>query len=96
MQLDEATSVLARGIRAEDAEPGGALQLLATVARKQGDTVAERSSLEELVAGSADNVSALQRLIELCREQSEWQPMLDYSSSLLAVQPMIPAGHEGV
>ena len=79
-----------------DAESGGALEAVATCARELGETSIEQAALENIVAVSSDNTSALQRLIELAREGEQWQNMLDYSQQFLAVQPLATIGHESL
>ncbi len=84
------------GLYPQDANPGGALELSASIARKLKDVAAEQASLEKLVKYSADNVPALQRLVQISMDSEEWDQLFDYSTRLLAVQPLIPAGHEGL
>ncbi len=78
----------------QDAEAGGALDMLARIARETQDKQLEIESLEQMVSLSSDNVPALLRLTVLCREAKSWEALAKYSSHLLAVQPLIPSGHE--
>lgn len=78
----------------QDSDAGGALDMLATIARELEDQELELTNLQEMANLSSDNVPALMRLIVLCREAKSWDALLKYSSQLLAVQPLIPTGHE--
>ncbi len=79
-----------------DASAGGGLEMMAAIARQLDDVDLERDALERLVGASADNVSALLRLIDLDREAQRFEAMEKHARGLLAVQPLIPAGHEAM
>lgn len=79
-----------------DTDPNGGLELLAEIARKLDDPSRERDALEEIAKYSADNLPALLRLLTLCREAQNWKELEIFSEKLLAVQPLIPTGHEGL
>ncbi len=78
----------------QDGEAGGALEMLATIARAVKDSELELQTLQEIVSLSSDNVPALLRLTVLSRQAKSWEALLKHSSQLLAVQPLIPTGHE--
>jgi tetratricopeptide (TPR) repeat protein len=80
----------------EDSDAGGALDLLAIAAREAGDAELERQTLERWVAMSADHLPPLLRLVALCREAEQWQDVVKHSTHLLAVQPLLPTGHEAL
>lgn len=80
----------------EDTTPGGALDSLIGIALKMEDTAAERKALLRMVELTSDNVRALLRLIELTRADEQWRELASFSSQLLAVQPLITTGHEGL
>ncbi|MGN6545942.1 MAG: tetratricopeptide repeat protein [Aureliella sp.] len=94
-QWDDALGVLKQldKLWSEDAESGGTLESLAAVYRKLERTDDEQAALERLVKHSSDNVPALLRLIELAEEAEDWQRVADWADRLLAVQPLITAGH---
>lgn len=80
----------------DDFEPGGAQDLLVACARRAGDVELEAETLEKILAATSDNVPALQRLLEVRREQNDWASVLKLARELLAVQPLIPTGHEAL
>jgi Flp pilus assembly protein TadD len=45
---------------------------------------------------SSDSLSAMIRLIAICREEEDWSGLEDNARKLLAVQPLIATGHEGL
>lgn len=79
-----------------DSDPGGALELLVTIAQGLQDTALERQSLAQLLKYSSDNVPALRRISTLCREAEDWTNLATYSRTLLAVQPLVSAGHRNL
>lgn len=79
-----------------DAESGGTLEGLALVYRKLEQTDDERAVLERIVSHSSDNVGALVRLIELAKEREDWQGVARFAEKLLAVQPLVTAGHSAL
>ncbi len=80
----------------QDSDAGGALELLATAARELKETELERETLQRWVAVSSDNLPALLRLVVLCREAQDWPAVAKYANQLLAVQPLLPTGHEAL
>ena len=92
--LDEAKKL--EELYPTDTSENGCLELLATIARKLQDEELEQQTLKKIVDLSPDNVPALVRLIDMAREKEEWESVLDLSERLLAVQPLITTGHEGV
>lgn len=80
----------------EDSDMGGGLDLLATAAREAGRGDLERETLERWVTISADRVPPLLRLISLCREAGQWEAVAQHAAHLLAVQPLLPTGHEAL
>jgi len=80
----------------EDSDAGGAFDLLATAARGAGDSQLERQTLERWVTLSADYLPPLRRLIALSRENEEWPAVAQHATHLMAVQPLLPTGHEAL
>ena len=80
----------------QDSDAGGAVELLATAARELKETELERETLQRWVAVSSDNLRALLRLVVLCREAEDWPALAKYANQLLAVQPLLPTGHEAL
>ena len=81
-----------RDLKTLTGDRGGPLELLAQVYRKLGDTKAERIVLEETVANSSDALPALRRLIDLAREDGQWDSVQEYAANVIAINPMLPEG----
>lgn len=101
IQLEKWSDALEEAKKLEELYPtdtseNGCLELLATIARKLQDEELEQQTLKKIVDLSPDNVPALVRLIDMAREKEEWESVVDLSERLLAVQPLITTGHEGV
>ena len=73
-------------------ERGGPLELLAQVYQKLGDAKAERKALSDIVASSSDALPSLRRLIDLSREDGNWQLVKQFAGSVIAINPMLPEG----
>ncbi len=80
----------------EDSTTGGAIDSQIQIAREMEDVDAERRALQRMVELTSDNVAAILRLIELAHSAEQWSELADYSNQLLAVQPLITTGHEGL
>lgn len=78
----------------QDTDPGGAFALLTTAQRQLGDSDNERETLQQWVALTSDNLPALLRLVALHRQSQNWPELRQVASHLLAVQPLLPTGHE--
>ncbi len=83
VQLDAVT-----GVR------GGPLEMLAVVYRNLDDTKAERDTLDRIATLSSDPLPTLRRLIELSVEEENWEKTLEYAEKYLAIQPLLPDGHQ--
>jgi tetratricopeptide (TPR) repeat protein len=83
-----------RQLYPDDAGETGGLATKANIARLTNDEDLERQTLSELTNYSNDNVLALLRLIELHRNSEDWEGLAIAAEKLLAVQPLIGAGHE--
>jgi tetratricopeptide (TPR) repeat protein len=92
----EARKVLERlyELYPEDTSPGNALELLAAVHRQTQDAPAEREALEELARLDCDSVDAYRRLMELALQEGDWPAVARGAERLLAVNPLLPMGHE--
>ena len=80
----------------EDTDRGGGFDLLVTALRELGQTERERLTLQRWVTLTSDNLPALMRLMGLCREVQDWPAVAQYAAQLLAVQPLLPTGHEAL
>lgn len=80
----------------EDSAPGGALDLVAQISGALGDKATELEYLKKINALSSDNVPVLIKLISDARKKEDWEALEEYSSKLLAVQPLLASGHEGL
>ncbi|NQT11733.1 MAG: tetratricopeptide repeat protein, partial [Planctomycetes bacterium] len=70
--------------------------LLAAVHRELGETEAEQSVLEKLVALDADAVEANLRLAELSETAEDWERLTAAAERLLAINPLIRAPHRSL
>ena len=77
-------------------ERGDPLELLSVVYRNLGDINEERKALERKVELSSDALPSLRRLIEISRMQSNWEAINDYAQKLIAINPLLPEGHEAI
>lgn len=77
----------------DDTSEGSGLSVQATVARATENKELERKSLSELVSYASDNVPVLLRLLELTKDEQDWEAHAQAADKLLAVQPLIAAGH---
>ncbi len=80
----------------QDSDAGGAFDMLAAALRELGDAEAELEILQRWVALSSDHLPARLRLIALTRSAQDWQELAEAASKLLAVQPLLPTGHEAL
>lgn len=74
-------------------ERGGVLEELAGLYRTLEETEREREALREWVERSSDALPGLIRLIELGREQQDWEQVRADAERVLAIQPLRPVGH---
>jgi tetratricopeptide (TPR) repeat protein len=77
-----------------DTSPDSAARQLARVYRQLQQPDAEARVLTTLVECDGQAVDACQRLMELAVEQQDWPRLRDAALRLLAVNPLIPVGHE--
>lgn len=79
-----------------DIEPGGGLESLAMASRKADATDMERQALQAIVAGTSDRLTFMLRLLEVYESDKEWSSVLETAQKVVAVQPLIPRGHEAI
>lgn len=77
-------------------ERGGPLEQLASVYRELDETEKEWETLKLVDANSSDALQALTRLIELARDKDDWESVLTYANKWIAIQPLLPIGHEAL
>ena len=77
-----------------DTSPQNAARQLARVYRQLDDRDAERRVLTELAELDGEATDVYGRLMELAVQQQQWDALRQESLRLLAVNPLIPAGHE--
>lgn len=75
-------------------ERGGVLEELAGLYQTLEDTERERAVLREWVGRSSDALPGLIRLIELGREEEDWEQVRADCERVLAIQPLLPIGHQ--
>jgi tetratricopeptide (TPR) repeat protein len=74
-------------------EQGDPLEMLARVYRELGQADAERETLQRIVSLSSDALPALRRLIELAREEENWDLVAEYAAKVNSVNPLLAEGH---
>ncbi len=77
-------------------ESGDPLVLLARVYRELGEPDQERETLEQLVSLSSNSLPALRRLIEISREREQWERVAMFADQILAINPLLPEGHQAL
>jgi tetratricopeptide (TPR) repeat protein len=70
------------------------LELLAIIHRRLEDTAAEREALDKLAKLDCDSMDVYRRLMELAAEDADWQAVAENAHRMLAVNPLLPVGHE--
>ncbi len=85
-----------RTLSAVSGERGGPLEMLAMAYQESEDAEKEKQVLLQIIAQSSDALPALQRLIAMETAQENWQNVATYAESVLAIQPLLPAGHESL
>ena len=95
-EFQEAERVLApiRERFPQDRQRGGVLAMLARVYREQGQSSKEREVLKSLVVLNDRAIEAYARLAELAQESGDWKTVRDNAQRYIAVQPLLPKGHE--
>ena len=68
--------------------------LLARIHREMDQPKKEQAALEELVKLDANSVENYSRLLQLTSETKQWDKTKLYARRLLAVNPLIPKGHQ--
>ena len=77
-------------------ERGDPLEMLARVYRELLQVKAERETLQQIVSLSSDALPALRRLIELAREEENWDLVAQYAAKVNSINPLLPDGHMAV
>lgn len=85
-----------RDLEALTGERGDPLELLALVYRELGEESAEMETLKKKIALSSDALPSLRRLISIAREEKEWDAIYDYAQKFIAINPLLPEGHEAI
>jgi len=68
-------------------------RILAAATSGLGETFQEGWNLEKYVALNADAVDPRLRLIEIAMGKGDWKQVRTQAEQLLAINPLIPAGH---
>ena len=77
-----------------DTSAGNAANLMATAYRNLGDAEAEEKLLRHLAVIQPDAIEIYRRLMELDRAAENWQQLYEHAQRYLAVNPLLPEGHE--
>jgi tetratricopeptide (TPR) repeat protein len=85
-----------KGLYPEYVGAENAYVLLANVARQTSNPAAEHAILEELAARDGDATAAYLRLLELDAAAGDWRNVARNARRMLAVNPLIPAGHRAL
>ena len=83
-----------KALHPSDRDGGGVYALLGLLYRKSEDKDKELEALSKLASLNDRALEAYQRLIELETENENWPKVHENAERYLAVQPMIPFGHE--
>ncbi|EMI45130.1 tetratricopeptide repeat protein [Rhodopirellula sp. SWK7] len=75
-------------------ERGGPMEMLALAYQQTGDVESEKRVLLKLIKRSSDALPALKRLIEMESIQENWGDVASFAEAVLAIQPLLPIGHE--
>tara|TARA_R110002049_G_scaffold4601_5_gene32214 strand:+ start:301266 stop:303932 length:2667 start_codon:yes stop_codon:yes gene_type:complete len=75
---------------------GGPLEMLATVYRKAGEIDKEREIHRQIVELSSDALPSLVRLIDIARDEQDWESVLQDAHLLMSINPLLPYGHQRV
>ncbi|MGB7325673.1 MAG: tetratricopeptide repeat protein [Rubripirellula sp.] len=75
---------------------GGLLEKLATVYRELDDVASEKETLVQITQLTSDSLSSLDRLIQIARDQGDYNSMQSFGQQFLAIQPLIETGHTAV
>lgn len=78
----------------EDVSDGCATALRAELAQQVGDGPKERSYRQQLVDHRPADLVSLRRLAELAAEEEDWEAVRNAAEAILAVQPLLPDGHQ--
>ncbi|WP_237607708.1 tetratricopeptide repeat protein [Roseimaritima sediminicola] len=78
---------------AEDASDGCATELRARAAAARGRTDAERKHLLWLAERRDDDLATYDRAATLAAQQEQWTQVRELAQQILAVNPLVPAGH---
>lgn len=93
-EVAEKTLLELRKLHPEDRNGGGSLALLGLVYRKTKQVEREKEVLSELARLNDRALDAYLRLIELCAAEEDWEVVRENALRYLAVQPMLPTGHQ--
>ncbi len=95
---EKANELLDRLIEAYPDQRGrdGALYLAAVVAKNQKDIEAEKNFLEKLAAIDGDITEAYIRLMQIAREQEDWESLKINAERYLAVNPLVARPYEAL
>ncbi len=77
-----------------DGSPGCATELRARLAARQGDVTTELKHLQALHRLRDDDLPTYRRIAEIAIEREDWELLASMSAAMLAVNPLLPAGHE--
>ena len=88
------TLEILRGHGVASGERGGVLEELAGIYERLEETEREREVLRAWVERASDALPGLLRLIDLARQEKGWESILGDASRVLAIQPLLPVGHQ--
>ncbi len=76
-----------------DYSASGPHAMLAVCGRELGRIELEAESLQAIVDNTSDSLDSLRRLVEIRREQGDWESVADLADHILAVNPLLTVGH---
>lgn len=77
-------------------EQGGVLEILAQVYQQMKLPKKEKEQLLELCRRSSDALPAHRRLINMAKNENDWESVYDHASKALAIQPLTADIHESM
>ncbi len=78
----------------DDSSEGCATEQRARMAGERGQVEAERQHLQRLAERRDDDLPSYRRLAEIAAQQEDWQQVREMAEQILAVNPLLPVGHQ--
>ncbi|GAB5407076.1 MAG: tetratricopeptide repeat protein [Aureliella sp.] len=76
-----------------DYSSSGPHAMLAVCGRELGQLDVEAGALQAIVDNTSDSLDSLRRLVEIRRDQADWEAVAELADQILAINPLITLGH---